>query len=754
MSKKPLLSISLLTSDRKDTIRKCLDSLKPLRDAVDSELIIVDTGCDEEMLQIISEYTEKIVHFTWCDDFAKARNAGVKQARGKWFMYIDDDEWFEDVSPVSEFFQSGEYKGCTFARYMVRNYSDFSGRAYYTSWATRLFRLEKNATCFKGSIHESPVVLTGKGKSLPGYVHHYGYAYKTEEDRQRHFRRNVLLLEKMVEKEPDNTRWWKQLAQEYGTVHEYHKIYEICRQAEELFQGKSDPRTNFARTSFYNGQLAAKESLLDYEEGIRDYKRVIQDPRNNGMGRLRLFARGAKLYFCKEDYGNCEECCREYLSLYETLKDDLDAQAEQGDIFTQDACEPAVRDYVYCFLISSGLKRHDLAALRAYFDCLGWKEKGIRLYDVGIVGEIIHAMAEHEYEEDFVHMAQYIMDRKTLRNVTMLALHAIEQDAQKENKGLKEQFGRIIHIFSQVSSEDYYIDYLKVLNVNQGGDPAKLPEYLGALFCKVLNIFQLDDAVWETAGRYQVDLEPLLFQVPFDAWKAGVISFCEGAPLTLIQKRVKLVEKIQRTEDIRYSFFHIKALEARLMHGEAREDYQGLRRLLAEFSGRTLEFYHTYYTQQAFEGDMDMLPDACRAAARLDTALKSEETEGYKEALGHYKECIGLCASLDQAIKAYSRLYADELHRGQQDPRAALKLRLMAEQVIKQIPVLVESGQREEAALAVQQLRKMLPEDEKIRQLEQELAGTGLNGQELAGTEPSRQEGKPEDEMHNSYNCL
>ena len=32
--------------------------------------------------------------FKWCDDFAKARNAGLEKCTGEWFMYIDDDEWF------------------------------------------------------------------------------------------------------------------------------------------------------------------------------------------------------------------------------------------------------------------------------------------------------------------------------------------------------------------------------------------------------------------------------------------------------------------------------------------------------------------------------------------------------------------------------------------------------------------------------------------------------------------------------------
>ena len=52
------------------------------------------------------KYTEKIVPFTWCNDFSKARNAGLEQATGKWFLYIDDDEWFEDPSEIISFFKS------------------------------------------------------------------------------------------------------------------------------------------------------------------------------------------------------------------------------------------------------------------------------------------------------------------------------------------------------------------------------------------------------------------------------------------------------------------------------------------------------------------------------------------------------------------------------------------------------------------------------------------------------------------------
>lgn len=726
MNKAPLLSISLLTSDRKDTIRKCLDSLQPLREQISSELIIVDTGCDEEMLGIIGEYADEIVHFTWCDDFAKARNAGLERARGNWFLYIDDDEWFEDVEPIIAFFQSDEYKNYTFANYMVRNYSDFSGTQYMDTWVTRIFALGKNVR-FTGSVHEYPILKKGNVKTIQSFVHHYGYAFSTKEEENRHFQRNVSLLENMVQKEPQNTRWWKQLAQEYAFAKEHHKFYEVCKKAVDLFQNQSSQSINLDRGCFYNGQIMAKTNLCCYEDGIRDYKFAIADQRNNTMCQLRLFARGAKLYFCIEDYDNCEQCCHEYLDLYETIKDDQDAQAIQGDIFTQDACEPDVRDFIYCFLISCGLRKKNLEALHTYFDCLGWKNERIYLYEKDIVEEMIHAMSEYEYEEYFVHIAQYIMDRDGLYANAMHALHVIEENAKKFAEGELEysdsekKFERIIRIFSKIQSEDYYIDYLKIRNAQLDEHSAELPQYYARLFDKVLDIFQLDDSVWEIAEQYQVDLEPLFFQIPFASWKAGVVSFCENSPLATIQKRVKMVERMQRTENIRYQFFYIKSAEARLMYGEAKDQYQELRKLLEGFVDQTLEFYHEYYTKRAFEGEMDMLPDACKAAVRLRIALDSEKQDGYKGVLANYKNCLGVCPSLDQAIASYCHLYADEIKRKHDNPQTAFKLQLMAEQVLKQVQILLEARKTAEALEVVQQLRTMLPEDERIQEMEEQI---------------------------------
>ena len=148
------LSISMLVSDRMETLGKCLASLKPLLQELDSELIVVFTGKNEETLELVRQYTSVIVPFTWCDDFSKARNAGLRKAKGEWFLYIDDDEWFEDAGEIIRFFKSGEYKQYGSALYVQRNYLDLEGNRFSDGDVGRMCRLTKE-TEFVFPIHEN-----------------------------------------------------------------------------------------------------------------------------------------------------------------------------------------------------------------------------------------------------------------------------------------------------------------------------------------------------------------------------------------------------------------------------------------------------------------------------------------------------------------------------------------------------------------------------------------------------------------------
>ena len=227
--KRPVLSISMLVSNnRRDTIEKCMESLVPLREAVPSELIIVDTGCTDGSVDIARKYADKVIEFTWCNDFSAARNAGLRECTGEWFLYLDDDEWFEDVTELITFFRGEERKRMDTLWYLQRNYDNFEGTSYVDTYVGRVARLTPE-TRFCGKIHEWLEPLPERVKKTNAYIHHYGYVYKSEEDRQKHLKRNLTLEEEAVKENPADIRMCCQLVQEYRAARRFEDAEALCK---------------------------------------------------------------------------------------------------------------------------------------------------------------------------------------------------------------------------------------------------------------------------------------------------------------------------------------------------------------------------------------------------------------------------------------------------------------------------------------------------------------------------------------------
>lgn len=266
------LTISVLVSNSIDTIRKCMDSIKPLLDAVPSELIVVDTGGTDGSIEIAREYTQKVVSFQWCSDFSAARNAGMQVAQGEWFMFLDDDEWFEDVTEIIEFFTSGECDKYGHADYVQRNYHDLEGKTYQDFAAGRIAR-RTPVTRFQNIIHEYLTPIFPPCKALTSYVHHYGYIPKTPAERGEKSRRNIPLLLKQLEMTPDDCHSYLQLVNEYSALGENHKAIAVCMRAIEI------PDASWNR---------------------RDMQWIL--------------ARMTGLYFAAKDYPNCIDACDKILA--------------------------------------------------------------------------------------------------------------------------------------------------------------------------------------------------------------------------------------------------------------------------------------------------------------------------------------------------------------------------------------------------------------------------------------------------------
>lgn len=222
-----LLSISMLVSGREETTEKSIDSLERLRSRVSSELILVDTGCSEEMHERLAQKADKIVRFAWCDDFSAARMAGLKEASGQWFMFVDDDEWFEDTTELEDFFLKGAYLRYESASYIQRNYLDMEGDTWRDMHVTRMTRMRPQ-TRFFYPIHESLWPLLEPEKFFDAYVHHFGYASPDPEVQAAKRRRNLGLLLPTIERDPQCMKHYLQAVAEYYAMQDYKSAGEMA----------------------------------------------------------------------------------------------------------------------------------------------------------------------------------------------------------------------------------------------------------------------------------------------------------------------------------------------------------------------------------------------------------------------------------------------------------------------------------------------------------------------------------------------
>ena len=655
MSKrKPILSISLLASNRKDTTKKCLDSLKMIMEQLECELIIVDTGCDEEMQALLHEYTDQIIPFTWCNDFSKARNTGLKKCTGEWFLFIDDDEWFGNVDEIVEFFQSGDYKNYDQANYIQRNYHDSEGRQYTDAWVSRMVPIREN-TKFCSSIHEYLFPIGDHCKMLHSYVNHYGYLFRTAEEKYRHSKRNISLLLEMIKKERGNLRWWTQLVQEYAGIQEYQKMIEVCTEGIELIKEEEHPYVNSQRGVFYSAKLHSELATFRLEEAEADYEIFISDRRNTYICQAKLYSHGAEIYFRLKKYAKAKECAENYAQLHEKWMKEPDPDEKlirDSGFFTREAFTKDTQAPVYSCLISCSLKENDPTALKKYFNKLGWEEEVLRTNSL-ICNDIIQAFAQMDYEEEFTQIAETLVNRAELTDNVLANLMAIEKESE-------EKYDRLLTIFAKVDSPHYYVWYMKLRYADRENDTELLQEAFVNLFGCVNDIFHLDESIWEIAERHSINLDQLFLQILFDQWKRGVDYFCEKTTLEELTKIRKIVEKAKKTPDIRYDYFDVKAKEAALVYGEGREQYEQMRELLMDFCKSSIRFYGNIYQPFAFQGEMEFLPESCRLAVRLKQVLDSEKQIQAKEMIHALEGCLGVFRSLDASIRAYVRLFGDK----------------------------------------------------------------------------------------------
>ena len=335
MKKEILLTISILVSGRNETTKKCLDSLKDLRKHVSCELLLTDTGCPQDMREWLEDYADRILDFTWCDDFSAARNVGLKAARGKWFLYMDDDEWFDDTTDIVSFFDTGEYLQYHCAGYNVRNYQDLAGYKYSDFYVTRMTEIIKGIE-FHYPVHESLNPLQAPQKTLKAFVHHYGYVYKSDDEVRAKHERNMSLLLKAHEGNIHCLKHNAQMTAEYNAIGDIENSLAISYKGIQDYTD-SDSSNSLFINSLYVNIVKCYMKTEEYEKAYAEAKRFIQMPQISALAVATICRDAIYICYMTERYKQGDVFLEKYLMLKAAIEENSELLLVQQTLFLNES---------------------------------------------------------------------------------------------------------------------------------------------------------------------------------------------------------------------------------------------------------------------------------------------------------------------------------------------------------------------------------------------------------------------------------
>lgn len=291
------VALCMIVKNEHKNLQKCLESVK---DAV-SEIIVVDTGSDDDSKEIAKRFGAKVIEYEWDDDFSKARNKSIEHATSDWILFLDADEYLKK-SGIS--FLKNLQKVAGPAAYYVKiiNISDNLSEGQVSEhYSLRLFNNGMGFE-FEGCIHEQ-LRLAEKGldyaRLLSGIsIKHTGYCRSVMAEKNKN-ERNYRLLSAAIGKDPDNAFNHYNMGVYYYSNRKYAEAVESFDTMVGKLHGKVVSYLPFA----YSFQSSSLVSMKRYQRAVKCAEKALKIAPHLKDARYNL----ANAQFYLGDYENAIE---------------------------------------------------------------------------------------------------------------------------------------------------------------------------------------------------------------------------------------------------------------------------------------------------------------------------------------------------------------------------------------------------------------------------------------------------------------
>lgn len=703
-----LLSIGMIVKNEEKYLDQCLTALKPLLDAVDSELIIADTGSTDNTVEIAKKHTDKVYYFEWINDFSAARNFTMQQSSGEWFMFLDADEVFQSCDELINFFTNGDCKIYASASVIIRSYSDETNFEIYSD--SNNIRLAKrfDDVTFVNPIHEAITPVHIPLKRLRNTIaDHFGYFFRKDgvvtELARKKCERNLKMLLTSLEQDQENVEM-----------------------------------------SVYR-EIADCYNIIDDEEKSREYLiKGLQNLDHSFVAIVQYYCFLAVSYLNSQMYEQVIETCDEYFDKdINTFRDrvlaaDSDMLAVRGESYYRlGEYEKALENFIPFFKVRKDYDEGRLETADLLYNSIRVKEKNVKIIYLMLIDSLIHT-AKYNTANEYLKKNKYVdnsSERDIMLNFMRLKIKVLEHTGYNGIKKFvsqlddhnKAEFYKIARWQAMRSENiEQFLAGFKGVEDKNTAFGAALEIYKSFFITKNVSFEQIQNYVDKYGSAYNIDILAIALACGFN-----ISPFLEAAdmdiPSTVHALFTDYPDYLHYLENIDIQQISKSALRyAAAFYGRAmveadidKEKEIDRVKLLEKYGETASRWKEEFPDEQNIPGDI-------QAGLIVHSITSAHAVKDYKLCISEMRRLVKVCPEFAPFIKDYQQMIKAEIkpvtaQPVQQTPQMT-QMEQMAAMVKNNIRTMIAAGDLEKASSTLAELYTLVPNDKELSAIKAEIA--------------------------------
>lgn len=706
--RKKVLTIGIITRNECEKLERCLKSLMPIKEAVDCEIIVTDTGSTDNTVEMAEKYADKIINFNWIDDFSAARNTGIEASSGTWFMWIDSDEWIDDAKPLIDFLNCGEdekYNTVSF------NFVDLIENSKNQSTSSTLIRSVKlyDGFFFEGKIHET-FKLNKPTKDLNVRIYHDGYMLEDNTSKTDKHLRNISILTSLYENNNKDINAIRYLIDQYRFNRDFEKANEYCDIGFDVLvklnlkqEDEEAYRLHFIIQKAFNFM-----DTKQYKEAIILLENIkIKSPKN-----VYKFLDINFILAASNGYeGNRTEeleYSKKYIDAY-IERPSLDKtylymffeKSNKTDIFREMLLNTIVffkedEDIIKKYINTAILIKKEISEIDALNDYISVIFTGALRYQK-------YGLFKFVYDT-------FIGNESVLRDV-QFSLNDFEDLLVNYIETYKDSVEPISKEISKLEINTKLVDFLKLVNINLSKENSleKAIDFISRYECDKSYI---KSEVLYSLLKFSDDIESFI--------KKNIDVFCTNEYTTFLVEPDDFFEiainhfQNQHSNNIKYEYLILSILDSTIVRNKENSEraYSVYRAILSNL------MKNMYNLKSINEDNIDLYPPVIRFGYFMGLA----EEYKLKNDLGMFVEFMKKAVQHYPVMESYIKILLQDIEGNiKAENERKKEFEQLAVNIKQKIYELITLGQSEEALSVICQLQSIMPNDKELKELKSRL---------------------------------